>query len=84
MHVAKIYITLKKSVLDPQGITIKHALESMGYSDVKDVRAGKFMEITFNGNQDRQVIEQRLMQMCDRLLTNPVIENYHFEVEQVT
>jgi len=76
MSLAKIYVTLKKGVLDPQGITVKKALESMGYKGIEDVRMGKYIEMKFNG-LSRETIEQ----MCDRLLANPVIEDYWFEIE---
>ncbi|MEW6619263.1 MAG: phosphoribosylformylglycinamidine synthase subunit PurS [bacterium] len=78
MSLAKIYITLKKTVLDPQGVTVKKALESLGYQGIEDVRVGKYLEIKATG-LNTQTIEQ----MCDRLLANPVIEDYRFEIEEV-
>jgi phosphoribosylformylglycinamidine synthase len=78
MPLAKIYITLKKTVLDPQGVTVKKALDSLGYKGIEDVRIGKYMEIRFDGLND-EMIEQ----MCERLLANPVIEDYWFEIEKV-
>ncbi|MEW6608705.1 MAG: phosphoribosylformylglycinamidine synthase subunit PurS [bacterium] len=77
MSLAKIYITLKKTVLDPQGVTVKKALESLGYQGIEDVRVGKYLEIKAAG-----LNEQTIKQMCDRLLANPVIEDYRFEFEE--
>lgn len=77
MSLAKIYVTLKKGVLDPQGVTVKKALESLGYKGISDVRMGKYIEMKFQG-LNRETIEQ----MCERLLANPVIENYWFEFEE--
>jgi len=78
MLLAKIYVTLKKGILDPQGVTIKKAIESLGYKGIEDVRVGKYMEIRFEG-LNKEAIDQ----MCDRLLANPVIEDYRFELEEV-
>lgn len=77
---AKVYITLKKGVLDPQGKTVKEALGSIGYKGVRDIRIGKFMEIEVEGATKAQV-EASLKEMCERLLANPVIEDYRFEIE---
>ncbi|MDI6735454.1 MAG: phosphoribosylformylglycinamidine synthase subunit PurS [bacterium] len=78
MSRAKIYITLKKGILDPQGVTVKKALDSLGYSGIEDVRVGKYMEIKADG-LNKDIIQQ----MCERLLANPVIEDYRFEIEEV-
>ncbi|MEI5907357.1 phosphoribosylformylglycinamidine synthase subunit PurS [Bacillus spongiae] len=75
----KIYVTLKESVLDPQGAAVKSSLHSMNYHDVEDVRIGKYMELTL---QDTENVEQKVREMCDRLLSNPVIEDYSFEIEE--
>lgn len=82
MYLAKVFVTLKKGVLDPQGLAVKNALASMGYSEVSQVRVGKFMELTFDRDETLTTIKERLTQMCERLLSNPVIENYHFEIEE--
>lgn len=78
---AKIHVTLKKSVLDPQGKTILHALHSLGFGAAKDVRVGKYFEIRLKGG-DPDDAEAELKSMCDRLLSNPVIEEYQLSVEQ--
>ena len=78
---AKIFVTLKKSVLDPQGVAVKSALETMGYKGVLDVRLGKYLEVRMNG-QDRTSAEKELKEMCDKLLANPVIEEYRYEIQK--
>jgi len=82
MYLAKIYITLKPTVNDPQGLTIKGALHNLGFASVDDVRAGKYIEIRINGNDQNSVNEQ-IREMCHKLLANPVIEKYRFELEAI-
>ncbi len=79
---AEIYITLKKTVADPQGLTIKHALDSLGYKEVEEVRIGKLVTVKLNIN-DKKEAEQRLNEMCKKLLANPIIEDYSFKIEEV-
>jgi phosphoribosylformylglycinamidine synthase PurS subunit len=76
---ARVYVTLKPSVFDPQGSVVAHALTSMGYSDVKDVRQGKFFEVELDGG-DAATAKARVTEMADKLLANPVIESYRVEV----
>ena len=76
---AKIYVMLKKSVLDPQGKAVQHSLDSLGYSEVKDVRLGKYIEIKFD-HAEGGGAEARVREMCERLLANTVIEDYSFEI----
>ena len=78
---AKVYVTLKKGVLDPQGETVRGALETLGFAGVKDVRVGKFMVVTLNGVSREEALK-RVEQMCKKLLANPVIEDYRFELEE--
>lgn len=82
MFEAKVYITLKKTIVDPQGLTIKHALESLGYKEVDEVRIGKLINIKSN-LKDKKEAETRIKQMCHKLLANPVIEDYNFEIKEV-
>ncbi|HBR18424.1 MAG: phosphoribosylformylglycinamidine synthase [Deltaproteobacteria bacterium RIFCSPLOWO2_12_FULL_43_16] len=77
---AKVYVTLKKGVLDPQGKAVGGALESMGYKEVKDLRIGKFIEIELNGSSKTET-EKRLKEMCEKLLANTVVEDYRVEIE---
>ena len=76
---ARVYVTLKPSVFDPQGNVVAHALTSMGYSDVKDVRQGKFFEVELEGS-DVAAAKARVIEMADKLLANPVIESYRVEI----
>ena len=76
---AKVYITLKKGVLDPQGKVVNHALSSLGFDGIEEVRMGKFLEIYLEGeDRDKTVIE--VEKMCRKILANPVIEDYRIEV----
>lgn len=81
MYKVKVYVTLKESVLDPQGTAVKHSLQSLGYQEVSDVRIGKYMELAIE-KSDRS-IDDVVNEICDKLLANPVIENYRYEVEEV-
>lgn len=76
---AKIYITLKKGVLDPQGKAVQHSLETLGYDEVRDVRLGKYIEVKVDCTRGDEV-EIKVKEMCERLLANPVIEEYRFEI----
>ncbi len=76
----KIYITLKKGVLDPQGKTVQDALHSMGYKGTDKLRIGKYMEMELNDTSPEEA-EKSVKEMCEKLLANPVIEDYRFEVE---
>ncbi|MBP7779545.1 MAG: phosphoribosylformylglycinamidine synthase subunit PurS [Acidobacteria bacterium] len=76
---ARVYVTLKPSVFDPQGRVVAEALHSLGYGDVRDVRQGKFFEVELDGD-DRAAAEARVAEMASTLLANPVIESYRVEV----
>ena len=76
---AKVIVSLKKTVLDPQGKTIKHSLEVHDFPTVKDVRYGKFIEITMN-ETDPETARNHVEMMCQKLLANPVIEEYHIDI----
>jgi phosphoribosylformylglycinamidine synthase subunit PurS len=77
---ARIYVTLRPSVLDPAGTAVQSGLAHMGYADVESVRIGKYIEVNLSA-QDEAEAHKQLDQMCDQLLANPVIENYRVEVE---
>jgi phosphoribosylformylglycinamidine synthase PurS subunit len=81
MYLAKIYITLKPTVNDPQGLTIKGALHNLGFTSVEDVRAGKYIEVQIKENNPSKAREQ-VNEMCHKLLANPVIEKYSFGLEK--
>ncbi|NLO96944.1 MAG: phosphoribosylformylglycinamidine synthase subunit PurS [Peptococcaceae bacterium] len=79
MFKAKVTVTLKKSILDPQGSTVERALKSMGYP-VESVRIGKYMEVVL-AEEDKNKAEGLMHEICSKLLSNPVIEDYSFELE---
>jgi phosphoribosylformylglycinamidine synthase subunit PurS len=77
---AKIVITPKKAVLDPQGKTVQNALAHMGYAGVGAVHVGKYLEIELTGS-DTQGARKQIDEACHKFLSNPVIEDYRFEIE---
>ena len=81
MLIAKIYVKLKRDVSDPQGFAVKGALESLGFKGVDRVHVGKYFVIEIE-DMAKVAAEEMVHQMCDKLLTNPVIEDYTFTVEQ--
>ena len=72
---------LKKGVLDPQGITVKQALDTMGYRGVQDVRVGKLIEIDFDG-KTKSTVQKEVKEMSEKLLSNPTIEEFYYEIEE--
>ncbi|PQD93757.1 phosphoribosylformylglycinamidine synthase subunit PurS [Pradoshia eiseniae] len=81
MHKVKVYVTLRESVLDPQGTAVQKSLNSMNYQEVKDVRIGKYMELSIE-KSDRD-LDEVIRSMCEKLLVNTVIEDYRYEIEEV-
>ena len=80
-HVS-VYVTLKPSVMDPQGATVKRALNQMGYKTVTGVRMGKFTELEFEAGLSEADVKKQADEICDKLLANPNIESYRFTVEK--
>ena len=78
MHVT-IFVSLKPGVLDPQGKTIERSLHTLGYNEIAGVRAGKVFEMDIEA-ASRAAAELRIREICDKLLVNPVIEDYRFEI----
>jgi len=78
---AYVYVSLKRSVLDPQGKTIHGALKKMGYKGLEDVRQGKYFELTLNGGLSRTEAEAEVARIAGEVLTNPVIEEFRFSLE---
>ena len=78
---AKVYVSLKKSVLDPQGKTIHTSLRNLGYSSVEDVRQGKFFEISLDSSLSRLDAQKEVERIARSVLTNPVIEEFSYEIE---
>jgi phosphoribosylformylglycinamidine synthase PurS subunit len=79
LMLAKVYVTPKKAILDPQGKAITHSLQALHYNEVSDVRMGKYLELRLTGVSRAQA-EQRVEDMCRRLLANLVIEDFRFEI----
>lgn len=79
---AKIYVTLRPSVLDPAGTAVQSGLKHMGYETVERLRIGKYIELMLSST-DETVARQQLEQMCEQLLANTVIENYRFDLVEV-
>jgi phosphoribosylformylglycinamidine synthase len=80
---AEVRVMLKPSVNDPQGLSIRNALRTLGFSGVEDVRAGKLIQIRVGAN-DRPSAEAAVNQMCEKLLANPVIETFEFSLSEAT
>jgi len=80
MRKVKIYVTLRESVLDPQGSAVMGALHTMGYGEVADVRIGKYLELQVDDSE--RELDVIVKEMCEKLLTNTVIEDYRYDVEE--
>jgi phosphoribosylformylglycinamidine synthase PurS subunit len=78
---AKVYVTLKPGVLDPQGKAIQHSVELLGFDGIADVRQGKYFEIALDGSLDENKAREAATQMARDVLSNPVIEDYRVEIE---
>lgn len=77
---AKIHVTLKQGILDPQGKAIEHALESLGFQRTGNVRVGKYLELDLD-EQDKAKADSEVKQMCEKLLANTIVEEYRYELE---
>ena len=76
---AKIHVTLKQGILDPQGKAIEHALDSLGFKNAGNVRVGKYMELDVN-ETDKTKVDAQVKAMCEKLLANTIIEEYRYEL----
>ena len=81
--VARVYVALKPTVNDPQGLTIADGLRSLGFLEVEGVRAGKYIEVRLTAASTEEA-RRRVDAMCDRLLANPIIETYRYDVEELS
>jgi len=77
---AKVYVTIKQSVLDPQGVAVQGALHSLGFEEVESLRVGKYMELEL-GDVSKEAAGERVKEMCQKLLANTVVEDYRYELE---
>jgi phosphoribosylformylglycinamidine synthase len=78
---AKVYVTLKEGVLDPQGKAIQHSVQLLGYGGISDVRQGKYFEIALDGSLAEADARETAQKMAREVLSNPVIEDYRVEIE---
>lgn len=81
MYEVKVYITLKESVLDPQGQAILHALNEMNYKNIKNVRMGKYIQLWID-EENEEILKNKVKEICDKLLVNEVIEVYSFDFQR--
>ncbi len=79
---AKIWVTLRTSVLDPAGVAVESGLSHLGYDNVEQIRIGKYIELLITTKNEKEA-NQQLNAICDQMLANPVIENYRFELIEV-
>ena len=77
---AKIFVTLKKGVSDPQGLTVHNALKTMQYNNISDVRIGKYIEVSLDA-EDKEEANSQVKAICEKLLVNPIIEQYRYTLE---
>ena len=77
---AKVFVTLKPSVLDPQGKAIHHSIETLGFSNINDVRQGKYFEIALDDDVDANQVRSEIERIAKDVLANPVIEDYRVEI----
>lgn len=82
LFLAKVYVTLKPTVNDPQGLTVKSGLHSLGFESVRNVRVGKYLEVQLEA-ESREAAARQVEEMCRQLLANPVIEQFRFDLERV-
>jgi phosphoribosylformylglycinamidine synthase len=82
VYLAKVYVTLKPTVNDPEGLTIRGALHSLGFDEVTSVRAGRYFDITLDVD-NAELAAERVSEMCRKLLANGVIEDFRFDLEAV-
>jgi phosphoribosylformylglycinamidine synthase PurS subunit len=81
MYLARVYITLKPTINDPVGLTIRGGLHDLGFAAVESVRSGKYMEVRLDAGREKDA-ESALRGMCEKLLANPVIEEYRFDLRK--
>jgi phosphoribosylformylglycinamidine synthase len=79
----KVETKLKESILDPQGEEVKKGLDALGYKNVEDVHVGKYLELEIEDVATKEEVVEQVDEMCQRLLANPVIEDYIFQIEKV-
>ena len=79
MYLSRIKVTLRKTILDPQGKTVEHSIQSLGYRNIKDTRIGKYIELKIDADTENDA-KKITDEICKKLLANPVMEDYEFKV----
>lgn len=82
MYLSRIKVTLRKTILDPQGKTVEHSIQGLGYKNIKDTRIGKYIELTIDADSEKDAVKIT-EEVCKKLLANPVMEDYEFEVSKL-
>jgi phosphoribosylformylglycinamidine synthase PurS subunit len=77
----KVTVVLKEGILDPQGKAVLHAINDLKFDGVQDVRIGKYIELSFK-DQDKIVVEREAKEICQKILSNPVMENFEYQIEE--
>ncbi len=84
MWIAKVIVTYKPGILDPEGKTIQHALTQLGFLDIENLETGKYFELKFKSGIDREKAEALTRETCEKILHNPVIQKYTFQLNEVS
>ena len=82
MYQSKIKVTLRSSILDPQGKTVEHSIQSLGYKNILDTRIGKYIELKIDADSENEA-KRITEEVCKKLLANPVMEDYEFNIEKL-
>ncbi|GAA3199280.1 phosphoribosylformylglycinamidine synthase subunit PurS [Lentilactobacillus kefiri] len=82
MALAKVYVNYKKSILNPEAEAVHKALKRLGYDNVEDVKLGKYFELTVADGKSKDELDKEINEICDKLLANYNMENYHYEIEE--
>lgn len=84
MWKATIIVTYKTGILDPEAKTIQHALGSLGYAHIENLTAGRFFELTLDGQLQKEEAAAQVKEICEKVLSNPVIQKFHYELHEVS
>ena len=82
MALAKVYVNYKKSILNPEAEAVHKALKRLGYDNIDDVKLGKYFELTVADGKSKDELDKEINEICDKLLANYNMENYHYEIEE--
>ncbi|EHO50520.1 phosphoribosylformylglycinamidine synthase subunit PurS [Lentilactobacillus kisonensis] len=82
MPLVKVYVNYKKSILNPEAQAVNNALQRLGYEDIEDVKLGKYFELTVADGKSKADLDAEINEICDKLLANYNMENYHYEIDE--